>query len=105
MTPEEDLAKFARVERACVVMHDAYEAAAKVAGWDTNEASRRRWADVPQSNKATMRFAVSALLAHLAEEDGDPGLFEMLEAARDERDAAHRTIKQMRRDYLDALPS
>lgn len=54
------------VDDACVVMHDAYEAAAVGAGWETNPASRRPWADVPESNKVTMRAAVGALLARLA---------------------------------------
>ncbi|MDB5716477.1 MAG: hypothetical protein JWO15_3874 [Sphingomonadales bacterium] len=54
------------VETACEVMHDAYEAAAVGAGWETQKASRKPWADVPEANKATMRAAVSALLAHLA---------------------------------------
>lgn len=55
----------ARVERACEVMHDAYEKAADFHGWETNPASRKPWADVPESNKATMRAAVRALLDHL----------------------------------------
>lgn len=54
-----------RVERACEVMHDAYEKAADFHGWETNPASRKPWADVPEANKATMRAAVSALLNHL----------------------------------------
>lgn len=54
-----------RVERACEVMHDAYERAAVGAGWETQAASRKPWADVPEANKATMRAAVAALLAHL----------------------------------------
>lgn len=56
------------VEVACVVMHDAYEAAARGAGWETQEASRKPWADVPEANKATMRAAVGALLNHLRRE-------------------------------------
>lgn len=53
------------IERACEVMHDAYEAAAVAVGWETQERSRKPWADVPEANKATMRAAVSALLAPL----------------------------------------
>ncbi len=53
------------VERACVVMHDAYERAARDAGWETQERSRVPWADVPAANKATMRAAVRALLEAL----------------------------------------
>jgi hypothetical protein len=53
------------VELCCEVMHDAYEAAAVGAGWDTNPASRKPWADVPEANKATMRVSVSALLDYV----------------------------------------
>jgi hypothetical protein len=53
------------VERYCEVMHDAYEAAATRAGWETQQASRKPWADVPEANKATMRAAVRALLAEV----------------------------------------
>jgi len=42
-------------------MHDAYEKAAVGAGWETQQASRKPWADVPEANKATMRAAVEAL--------------------------------------------
>lgn len=55
-----------RVEVACEVMHDAYEAAAVGAGWETQQASRKPWIDVPEANKATMRAAVAALFDHLA---------------------------------------
>jgi hypothetical protein len=53
------------VERCCEVMHDAYERAAVGAGWETQQASRKPWADVPEANKATMRAAVVALLDHI----------------------------------------
>lgn len=53
----------ADLEHLCEVMHDAYEAAAVDAGWQTQEASRKPWADVPEANKATMRKAVEALVA------------------------------------------
>jgi len=55
------LGKF-MVESACRVMHDAYERAAVGAGWETNPASRKPWADVPEANKASMRAAITALL-------------------------------------------
>lgn len=55
-----------RVEAACEVMHDAYELAAVVAGWETQQRSRKPWAEVPDANKVTMRAAVGALLSHLA---------------------------------------
>lgn len=51
------------VERLCEVMHDAYEQAAAGAGWETQQASRKPWADVPEPNRVTMRAAVRALLA------------------------------------------
>lgn len=55
------------IETACEVMHDAYEQAAVGAGWETQEASRKPWADVPEANKDTMRAAVSALLQYVQE--------------------------------------
>lgn len=56
------------VEQACEVMHDAYERAATTTGWETNLASRKQWADVPEANKETMRAAVSALLDWLRDD-------------------------------------
>lgn len=50
------------VEKACEVMHDAYESAAVNNGWETQARSRKPWSEVPEANKATMRVAVSALL-------------------------------------------
>jgi hypothetical protein len=51
------------VERACEVMHDAYEAAALAEeGWPLPERSRVTWDEVPASHQATMRIAVLALL-------------------------------------------
>jgi hypothetical protein len=64
--PESSEARAAAVERACEVMHDAYEAAAVGAGWETQQASRKPWSGVPEANKVTMRAAVTALLDHLA---------------------------------------
>lgn len=52
----------AEVERSCEIMHDAYEAAAASEGWETQEASRKPWVDVPEANKRTMRYAVRTLL-------------------------------------------
>jgi hypothetical protein len=49
-----------KIEELCVRMHDAYEDAAKKEGWETQERSRKPWADVPEANKRTMRAAVSA---------------------------------------------
>ena len=53
------------IENCCEVMHDAYEKAAAGAGWETNPASRKPWADVPEANKVTMRAAVGALLEYV----------------------------------------
>lgn len=53
------------LDRLCEVMHDAYEKAAAGAGWETQERSRKPWADVPEANKVTMRAAVLALLQDL----------------------------------------
>lgn len=64
----------AQVEWACEVMHDAYERAAVGAGWETNSASRKPWADVPEANKTTMRVAVSALLTALLAADAEAGV-------------------------------
>lgn len=55
--PTQDL-----IEGLCGVMHDAYEAAAAKAGWETQERSRKPWVDVPEANKVTMRAAVAAAL-------------------------------------------
>jgi len=54
------------VEECCEVMHDAYEKAAAGAGWETNPASRKPWADVPEPNKVTMRAAVETLLLFMS---------------------------------------
>lgn len=51
------------IEEACEAMHDAYEAAAVREGWETQERSRKPWAEVPDANKRTMRAAVAAALA------------------------------------------
>lgn len=59
----------ARVERYCELMHDAYERAARGAGWETQAASRKPWSDVPEANKATMRAAVAALLTAIDTEE------------------------------------
>lgn len=50
------------IERACEVMHDAYELAAVTQGWETQERSRKPWAAVPEANRETMRAAVRTLL-------------------------------------------
>lgn len=70
------------VERACEIMHDAYEKAAAGAGWETNPASRKPWADVPEANKTTMRVAVGALLDWL---DDGPSWADRAQANADKR--------------------
>ena len=50
------------VERFCETMHDAYEEAAVREGWSTQQASRKPWAEVPEANRRTMRYAVRAAL-------------------------------------------
>jgi hypothetical protein len=57
-----------RIEHYCELMHDAYEKAAVGAGWETQQASRKPWSDVPEANKATMRASVAALLDAVDEE-------------------------------------
>lgn len=51
-----------QVEAMCEVMHDAYERAAASEGWETQERSRKPWAEVPEANRRTMRVAVRAVL-------------------------------------------
>jgi hypothetical protein len=58
----------ALIERLCERMHRAYEDAAVVEGWATQEASRKPWADVPAANQRTVRASVEAALALLEAE-------------------------------------
>ncbi len=51
------------VEELCVLFHDAYEKAAIGAGWETQERSRKPWADVPEANKETMRETIRIVLS------------------------------------------
>lgn len=55
----------AQIEAACEVLHDAYEVAAREAGWETQERSRVRWAELPEANQQAMRAGVSSLFDHL----------------------------------------
>lgn len=63
------------VERLAEASHDAYEAAAIEAGWETQQRSRKPWADVPEANKATVRVTIRAVLAALgaSEQTGPNG--------------------------------
>lgn len=47
----------------CVLFHDAYEAAAIKAGWETQKRSRVPWSEVPEANKETMRVTIRAVIA------------------------------------------
>ena len=55
------------IELLCERQHDAYEAAAVEAGWTTQQASRKPWAEVPEANKQTMRASVAVVLYALLE--------------------------------------
>lgn len=44
---------------SCEALHDHYEAAAVEVGWETQDRSRKPWADVPEANRRTMMIAVS----------------------------------------------
>ena len=66
----------AHVEAICEVMHNAYEVAAVVSGWETNAASRKPWREVPEANQEAMRAAVRAILT-----SADPAVHAALLAA------------------------
>lgn len=57
------------LEHLCEVAHDAYEAAAPGAGLETNPASRKPWAEVPEANKEPMRAAIAAVLESVRAHD------------------------------------
>ncbi len=57
------------VERVACAMHDAYEEAAKRAGWETQERCRVTYDDLPESNKVTMLATARAALAVVREHD------------------------------------
>jgi hypothetical protein len=59
-------------EDVCIRLHDAYEEAAVLEGWETQQASRKPWADVPETNKRTMRAAVRAIREHECCHEGRP---------------------------------
>lgn len=46
--------------------HDAYEAAARDYGWQTQDASRTSWEQVPLENRLTMLAAYKAALTRVA---------------------------------------
>jgi len=55
------------IEACCIIMHDSYEEAAVIQGWETNPRSAKPWDEVPEANKETMRASVDALLNFLSE--------------------------------------
>ena len=56
------------LDRAAKAAHDAYEQAATVSGWDTQEVSRVPWSDVPPSNRAATCAGVAAALQVMADD-------------------------------------
>jgi hypothetical protein len=52
------------LEEACEYLHMAYEEAAKITGWSTQESTRVEWKDLPHANKMTMMLAVMSLREH-----------------------------------------
>lgn len=57
------------IERACEVMHVAYERAAALSGWSTHPDLHKPWAGIPEANKQTMRAAIGELLVWLDEDE------------------------------------
>lgn len=53
------------LEELAEISHNAYEEFATQAGWTTQLASRKPWSDVPEPNKATVRYSLQAVLARL----------------------------------------
>ncbi|MFD5107113.1 hypothetical protein [Streptomyces cinereoruber] len=51
-----------RAERIAQRFHEAYEELAPSHGYETREASRKPWADVPEQNKGLMVAVVGRLL-------------------------------------------
>lgn len=49
-------------ERIAKAFHEAYESLAPVHGYETREASRKPWSDVPSANKILMIGTVQTLL-------------------------------------------
>lgn len=57
------MADNAQIEQLAEVAHDAYEAAAAGSGWQTQAASRKPWAEVPDANREATRAMIRAVLA------------------------------------------
>lgn len=53
------------IESLCKIMHDTYEEASLIVGWETNPKSQVPWDRVPEANKFAMRASVMALLEEL----------------------------------------
>jgi len=54
------------VERVAIAMHDAYEEAAKIEGWKTQECCRVPFDKLPAANKRTMYASAKAAMDLLA---------------------------------------
>jgi hypothetical protein len=54
------------------VLHDAYEQAARLSGWQTQVASRVPWDEVPEANRMATRVAAAALVAYLSTHEPQP---------------------------------
>ena len=53
------------IEKVCRAMHDAYEAAAKLEGWKTQESCQVPFDDLPEANRRTMRASAMAAIEAL----------------------------------------
>jgi isopentenyl phosphate kinase len=51
-----------RAEQIAEAFHDAYERLAPEYGYETREASRKPWSEVPENNRELMAAVVSELL-------------------------------------------
>lgn len=98
-------AREADVDTLCALMHDAYEAEAGNAGWDTNPKSRAPWSEVPEANKRCMRAAVRAVLGSSWLADHDRQTAERVWSEVESGEFAERFLAEWVRPYFgdDAL--
>jgi hypothetical protein len=73
----------AAIEALCKIAHDAYERAAVVSGWTTNDRSRVEWADVPPETQAATRAAVLVMLLLLPARDEQAKIDNAVQAVLD----------------------
>lgn len=52
------------IDALAKVAHNAYELAARVNGWETNEETRVPWEAVPEANRACTRASVEAVMEY-----------------------------------------